>query len=71
MLIVERLDDATAFTIRGAERFCNYSGYGRTWKFSGNFKEEQNDTVIIGIDATVNRFGQADQFGEANHMRDS
>jgi hypothetical protein len=71
MLIVEVLDDSTAFTIRNAERFSNYSGYARSWKFAGDcLEKESNQTVIVGIDATVNRFGQADQFGEANHMRD-
>lgn len=72
MLLVRVLDDNEAFTIENAERFCSYRGYGRTWEFAGDYRDDKRarKAVIIGIDASVNRFGREEQFGDKCFYRD-
>ncbi len=51
MLLVRVLGEREAFAIENAERFCSYTGYGRTWQFAGDFRDEERKTkaVIIGL----------------------
>lgn len=58
MMTMETMQDNEAIIIRGAERFSSYSGYGRTFKFTGDFKDESEhdedgdfQTTVVAIDA--------------------
>ena len=72
MLIVAMLEDRDSFLIENAEQFSSYSGYGRSWEYGGNFKTpaEPLRNIIVGIDASVNRFGLDAQFKEPQFSRD-
>lgn len=70
-LVVSVLEDSDAFLIEGAEQFSLYSGYGRQWQYAGSFHADMSKRcILVGIDATVNRFGQDAQFADQNFMRD-
>ena len=52
VLICEKMNDNESIVIIGAERFCNYSGYSRTFKFTGIHHEtvhEQNSYNVLNI----------------------
>ncbi|KAL7059135.1 hypothetical protein AAHC03_013896 [Spirometra sp. Aus1] len=80
-LFLERLLPHEAALVIGAERFSNYTGYGRSFQWAGNYKEadhcssrsEFRDTnvrrkkVIVAIDATHFR-DPSTQFQET-HLR--
>lgn len=59
LLFMEAMQDNESIMIRGVERFSSYSGYGKTFEFAGDFKDEsQRDengdflTTVVAIDAT-------------------
>ena len=52
VLICEKMNDNESIVIIGAERFCNYSGYSRTFKFTVIHHEtvhEQNSYNVLNI----------------------
>ncbi|MCL7042716.1 hypothetical protein MKW94_012109 [Papaver nudicaule] len=58
MLFLPCMDDNEAIEIVGVERFSNYTGYGSTFRFSGDYLDEKlidcmgrRKTRIIAIDA--------------------
>ena len=57
-LFTEVLDDNEALLIKGADRYCRYTGYGSTFQFGGDYRETigtdaqgHRDVVVVGIDA--------------------
>lgn len=40
MLFTQYLEDKETVVIKGCERFSSYTGYSRTFKFNGNYKDE-------------------------------
>uniref|UniRef100_A0A183SF09 poly(ADP-ribose) glycohydrolase n=1 Tax=Schistocephalus solidus TaxID=70667 RepID=A0A183SF09_SCHSO len=48
-LFLERLLSHEAALVIGAERFCNYTGYGRSFQWVGNFKEADHGSSRTDI----------------------
>lgn len=58
LMTMEAMQDNEGIVIRGAERFSSYSGYGRTFNFTGDFKDDSErdkdgdfQTTVVAIDA--------------------
>ena len=52
MLIMQSMKDNEAIAISGFEQFCSYKGYGRTFKYTGDyFEQEGAENCVIAIDA--------------------
>uniref|UniRef100_A0A0X3Q3N1 poly(ADP-ribose) glycohydrolase n=1 Tax=Schistocephalus solidus TaxID=70667 RepID=A0A0X3Q3N1_SCHSO len=76
-LFLERLLSHEAALVIGAERFCNYTGYGRSFQWVGNFKEADHGSsrdsrgqwkkVIVVIDAS--RFRNCSSQFQESHIR--
>jgi len=48
VLICERMQTNESIVIIGAERFCRYTGYGRTFKYVGKFNENVTEIDSYG-----------------------
>ncbi|KAL7059131.1 hypothetical protein AAHC03_013893 [Spirometra sp. Aus1] len=78
-LFLERLLPHEAALVIGAERFSNYTGYGRTFQWAGNYKEADHcssrdatgrwNKVIVVIDAICYR-DFSEQFQETHIRRE-
>ncbi|XP_071485165.1 poly(ADP-ribose) glycohydrolase-like [Diadema antillarum] len=61
-LITEVLDENECIVVKGVEQFNNYSGYGNSFKWRGNFQDSapvdswgRRETEIVAVDALVIR----------------
>ena len=70
MLNVALLGDRDSFLVENAQQFSNYSGYGRAWKYAGECRDDFRKCIIVGIDASVNRFRLRPQFEDPLFTRD-
>ncbi|KAI8841962.1 hypothetical protein BJ741DRAFT_593764 [Chytriomyces cf. hyalinus JEL632] len=78
LLFCEEMKDNEAIFIAGAERFSSYSGYSKSFKWTGGFKDATpcdsrgiRKTEFTAMDALHFRRGKADvQFEEANILRE-
>eukprot|EP00455_Lapot_gusevi_P054377 TRINITY_DN86_c0_g2_i3.p1 TRINITY_DN86_c0_g2~~TRINITY_DN86_c0_g2_i3.p1 ORF type:complete len:486 (-),score=67.17 TRINITY_DN86_c0_g2_i3:237-1694(-) len=75
ILFCEVMHLTESITIVGAERFCDYKGYGATLKFAGNYQDDtprdgrnRVATAIVAIDAIVAR--STNQFTSDNVWRE-
>ena len=53
MLIMQSMKDTEAIVISGFEKFCNYDGYSRSFKYKGDYFEQEGakKNYIVAIDA--------------------
>ena len=48
VLICEKMQNNESIVILGAERFCNYTGYGKTFKYAGKYTQTMYQTDDYG-----------------------
>ena len=67
-LLAERMQDDEAMLMVGAERFSNYTGYAKTFRYGGDHQDltaqdaiGRRKTYIVGMDASHFRFGDTDE----------
>ena len=72
MLFMEKMDDNEAIIISGFERYFDYSGYGRSFKYKADYHEKSPEkNVLVAIDALSYKQDEAyNQYSEKNILRD-
>jgi poly(ADP-ribose) glycohydrolase len=57
MLFEEVMNDSEAIVISGYERFCSYRGYGHSFAYDSDFRDQcSNQNVVVAIDAIPFRY---------------
>jgi poly(ADP-ribose) glycohydrolase len=81
MLLCEKMTDVEAVVVHGFERFSNYEGYARTFRFAGQHDEpgpggstrmpsDQLQTSIVAIDALNYNMRRLEQYQARYMLRD-
>ena len=72
MLFMEKMDENEAIIISGFERYYNYSGYGRTFKYKEDYLDKSpEENFLVAIDAlNYEKNNVESQYSEQYMLRD-